>query len=93
MNRQTNEVCRSAENTFGKQVQLCALNDTCSFRTGHVSRNVFRNLKCFQELSTRDGAAPAAATQVCARFSAVMKANMDYVFGIHITDSIRVPPT
>jgi len=49
--------------------------------------------KCFQELSTRDGAVPGAATQVCARFSAVMKANIDYVFGSHVTDSIRVPPT
>jgi len=43
MNRKSNEVYRSAENAFGKQVQLCALNDICSFRTGHVSRNIFSN--------------------------------------------------
>jgi len=35
----------------------------------------------FQYPSTRDRAVPATATQICATFSALMKANMDYVFG------------
>ena len=50
--------------------------------------------KYFQQLFTRVGAVPAAATQIGAAFSAVMKCEYGLrVRQSDVTNSTRVPPT